>query len=250
MEMAERFTQDQGEGSTTSTIVEEKFMSQNNSLILYLVLLLSIFSTSVQGQSFLSDQYGSIAQDYRNQSKERLTKFEMVVNENVESMKYIGKDYLNFFIQQVIACENSLINNKKINSENINQISSVDKNLDDVKNLTELSIKNIANRVAITKTNLDRACPSQRGDFNAYIQCVSLTEKYNYQVMLEFEAKATHLYFYQLISDSIIRLRKCIVDKGAFIGLDLNGSNNSINNIKKEVIKQNQKISNVSIGLM
>ena len=38
MVMAERFTQDLGEGSTTITIVEEKFMFLNNSRVIFLVL--------------------------------------------------------------------------------------------------------------------------------------------------------------------------------------------------------------------
>jgi surface antigen len=55
MAMEERFTQDQGEGSTTTTIVEERFMFPSNNLIICLLALIAIFPGQAISQKAVGD---------------------------------------------------------------------------------------------------------------------------------------------------------------------------------------------------
>jgi hypothetical protein len=223
-------------------------MFQSNKFFLIFIFL--AFPFSVNSQSYFGDQYLLMARDFKNQSETREKKFEAQVAENIEGIKYIGKKYSDFYIEQMAACQVSPKTSKSLSRENLVLLNSFRQTYSDSETIADMGIRNIQNKVSLSKSSVDRACPASDGDFNGYIECVTRIERYNYQVQLELEAKMTKLYFYELLSGTISKLNQCIDEKGSFNGMNLSGANSLMNSIRDELNKQYQKISKVSIGLM
>jgi hypothetical protein len=201
-------------------------------------------------QGYFNSEYVAMARDFRNQSEARQLKFKGQVAENIENIKYMGKKYSDFYIEQMALCQSSSKPKKILSRENLVQLNSFRQTYVDSENIADLGIRNIENKVSLSKSSVDRVCPSADGDFNGYIECITRIERYNYQLQLELEAKMTKLYFYELLSGTISKLNQCIDDKGAFAGMNLNASSSLMNAIRDEISKQYQKISKVSNGLM
>ena len=250
MAMEEQFTQDQEEGSTTTTIVEERFMSQNNRFNFFVLILILGFPISVCSQSYFSDQYAALARDFKNESEARQLRFKSQIDENIESYKYIGKKYFDFYAEQMLACQNSKKIKKSLSKEDQMLLDLLKRNYSEVESISDLGIRNIENKVNLTDSSFNKVCPPASGDFNGYIECVTRLEKYRYQVNLKFEASLVKVYFYELLSDPIGKLNQCILSNGYFDGMNLNSSNKLMGIIKDEVDKIYLRINKVATGLM
>lgn len=239
-----------GVGSITTTMLEEKCMCQNNRHKVFVLLFLLGLPIYGYCQGSLSDQYASLARDFKNASEARQLKFESQVNENVESYKYISSKYYEFYADQMLACQNSKKSKKTLSREDQILLGLFKRNYSEVESISDLGIRNVENKVNLTKSSSDRVCPPARGDFNGYIECVSRLEKYRYQVHLKFEASLVKVYFYELLLDPISKLDQCITSNGYFDGMNLNTSNKLMGLIKDEVEKIYLRINKVGSGLM